>query len=299
MATANEISEFDIMRQRIKERELQRGKEASQQVKGQFASRGMLASGAQIKAQERASQDVARQAREERRDVLVAEAQVNRAQREAEAQREFQRGERLGQQQFAAGQAAEQRGFLSQERIAQESFARAQAEAQRSFTTSERQALQAFQAKQEQGRQDFTVQERDAAQKFASLEAQAQRGFQAEQAQLGRTQQQEQFQATLNQQIAAMNQNAEQFQAEMEINRQATAVNALSALRNAGFAQNQIEAIFRTLGIPGFSIDQNGQVITQPQQPQTVIPPAPVVPGSLEDRTQKVEAAGFDPRTVF
>ena len=137
MATPDEINEFDIMRQRIKERAAQRGKTAQTGVNQNFASRGLLQSGAQIKAQERAAQGVATQAREEDRDVLVAEAQVNRAQREAAAGRQFQTSERLGSQQFAGEQARLGEQFQSSERLAGQVFTGQQNRLAETFTSGE------------------------------------------------------------------------------------------------------------------------------------------------------------------
>ena len=134
---AQEINEFDIMRQRIKERAQQRGQQAQTGVNQNFASRGLLQSGAQIKAQERAAQDVATQAREEDRDVLVAEAQVNRAQREAEAGRQFQTSERLGSQQFAGEQTELQRQFAAKQARLAETFTSGENILNRDFTRGE------------------------------------------------------------------------------------------------------------------------------------------------------------------
>ncbi len=287
-----EVSEFDIMRQRIREREQKRGKEATEQVKGQFASRGMLASGAQIKGQERAQQAVAEQAREERRDVLVAEADVRRREREAQAQRafageqarlgrQFQRGERIGGQEFAARQADAQRRFAamesrlgreftSAERQAAQRFASAEAALGRDFTRSEREALQTFQAKMEQGRQDFTAAERQAAQTFASAEAAAQRTFAGEQAQLSRTEQARQFDVTMSEQEAMRIQNANQFNQEMTLNRQNSRINALNALKNAGWSDSQISGILGDLGVQGLGGFGGGGF--QFGQPGTALP---------------------------
>jgi hypothetical protein len=257
---AEEMSDFDIMRQRIRERELRRGKEASQAVKGQFASRGQLQSGAQIKAQERAQQAVANQAREERRDVLLAEADVRRREREAAAQRQFARGERLGQQQFA-GQQAElqrqfagrqaqaQRQFLTGERMSAQDFARAEALLGRQFTAEERRAAESFQEKFAQGREDFTAEERQAAQTFASAEAEAQRQFAAEESQLGRVQAQDFFQKTLDEQIAAREQNATQFDQEMDLNRKNSYINTINALKGSGFTNFEVGNILVELGV--------------------------------------------------
>ncbi|MDC1300001.1 hypothetical protein N8Z24_00685 [bacterium] len=274
-----EVSEFDVMRQRIRERELQRGKQASEQVKGQFASRGLLASGGQIKAQQQSQRDVSRQAGEERRDVLIAEAQTRRAEREAEAQRTFQRGERIGGQEFAAGQAGEQRKFLTGERLGTQAF-----------TTSERGALQTFQEKMEAGRQDFTTAEREAAQKFAGDEAADQRTFLADESKLARdlsaylSKEQidatsrenladrqlrqeladagfdqadqdravaiSQFNQTLKQQQEVMAQNKEQFDQELEVSKSATRVNAWTALKTAGMSDGEIRNLLIAVGLP-------------------------------------------------
>lgn len=268
MATP-QINEFDIMRQRIRERELQRGKETAEAVKGQFASRGTLQSGAQIKAQERGREQVARQAQDERRDILIAEAQTRRAEREAALQRQFQTQERIGAQEFA-----------SSERLGQESFLRAQAEAQRIFTTSEREALQSFQDKQRLGAQEFTSAERAAAEKFQGIQAEAQRQLQSDIA-LGKIRlpdggfaktlqgqqldiQSQQFNDTLAEQIAQREQNAAQFEQEMAFNRTNSTINAITALKNSGFNDLQIKQIFDELGIEPVSGSSVQPGITAP-----------------------------------
>ena len=222
-----EVSEFDIMRQRIREREQKRAGEAKQQVSGQFASRGMLHSGAQIKAQERARDAVARQAGEERRDVLIAEAGVRRAEKEAQKQREFQTSERLGK----------------------EAFASAEAEAQRSFTTSERIALQNFKIKQEQGRQDFTREEREAGEKFATIQADAQRKFLASESELTRQEGARQFDATFEHQVKMAQQDQGNFDKELAESRKNSRINAITALKNSGFSTSEMNAILNALGI--------------------------------------------------
>lgn len=280
MATPKEISEFDIMRQRIRERELSRGKETSEKVKGQFANRGMLRSGAQIKAQERGRDQVANQAREERRDVLIAEAGIRRAERQAEAQREFQRSERIGQQEFVSGEAAEQRGFLTSERIGQETFARAEAEANRTFTTSEREALQSFQDKQRIGNQNFTTKERIAAEKFARIEAEIQRGFQSDQAALGREQQDRQFMETLAHQQELLKVNKEQYYSDMAFNKKSQTIDALNALKNTGFSDTQITQLLNDLGLPIGLLGLGNPLAPRVNQPYGQ--PAVAAPGVVE-----------------
>ena len=170
-----EVNEFDIMRQRIRERQLEREKAGQQQVKTQFATRGTLGSGAEVRAQERERARVAQQAQEERRDVLIAEAGVRRQEREAQRQREFARQERLGQQEFQAGQAQAQRRFLTGERVGTQQFQRGERLETQQFTKSQAEALQAF-----------SRGERIDTQEFAALQAELDKRFAAEQAKLGR-----------------------------------------------------------------------------------------------------------------
>ena len=227
MATPDEINEFDIMRQRIKERAAQRGKTAQTGVNQNFASRGLLQSGAQIKAQERAAQDVATQAREEDRDVLVAEAQVNRAQREAEAGRQFQTSERLGSQLFAGEQAGLGRAFQTSERLSGQTFSGQQARLGEQFQSSERLAGQVFTGQQNRLAETFTSGENI----------------------LNRKQNADQFQSTLDEQIRTRQTNSAQFAEEMKLNRQNSRINAMSALKNSGFSDGQIEGILGVLGL--------------------------------------------------
>jgi len=228
---AQEINEFDIMRQRIKERAQQRGQQAQTGVNQNFASRGLLQSGAQIKAQERAAQDVATQAREEDRDVLVAEAQVNRAQREAEAGRQFQTSERLGTQQFAGEQAVLQREFAAKQARLAETFTSGENILNRDFTSGENIL-----------NRDFT------------------RGENL----LNRNQLDDHFTKTLTEQIAKRTQDAEQFVIEMDENKKTNIINTINALRTNGFNDVEINTILNSL--PGMEqILNNTPILDTPQ----------------------------------
>lgn len=208
-----EVNEFDIMRQRITERQREAEKTGKKAVQQNFASRGLLQSGAQVKAQQQERQAAAVQAQEERRDVLVAEAGVRRQEREAERQRQFvgqqateqrqfQTSERLGTQQFAGQQAGEQRRFVADqatldrnlqteqarlgreltqsESLAQRKFLEQEALLGRELTISERIAQNAFAASEAAENRTFTTEERVAAQNFVEGESELQRDFQRE-----------------------------------------------------------------------------------------------------------------------
>lgn len=244
-----EATEFDIMRQRVREREQEKGKQATEAVKGQFASRGLLQSGAQVKAQQQAARQVAEQARLERQDIRVAEADVRRREQEAQRGRQFARQERLGQEQFARGQAEAQRGFLTQERVAQNIFA-----------AKERAAAETFAAAQAKLGRNFTAAESKAIRDFQEIQADLERTAKAN---LQTTQlNHEQSEAVLNRalQQAGLDQNKElaeaalevqksQFAAELAESQKAAAVNMATSMKNSGFTNNEIVSLANTLGI--------------------------------------------------
>ena len=111
------IDEFEIMRRRLKARGAAGQEGQQRQLNRQFASLGNLPSGAAFKIRQQAQVAGERQVSENLQDVNVLQAQTQRAEREAEKQRTFQTGERIGSQQFAGTQAGLQRGFQTAERL--------------------------------------------------------------------------------------------------------------------------------------------------------------------------------------
>jgi hypothetical protein len=83
--------EFEIMRQRLRQRGAVRGEEAQRQVQRQAAALGNLPSGAALRIQQQAARETERLTGEQIQDVNILQAQTQRAERESAAQRELQR----------------------------------------------------------------------------------------------------------------------------------------------------------------------------------------------------------------
>lgn len=149
--------------QQTEGRQLQQEQDA---LSRRFAAIGGLGSGASIKADQMASQESSRRLSQGKQALGVAEADERFKQEEIEKGRAFQTSERVGSQDFAAGQAVLQRQFQTGERLGSQDFAAGQAGLQRQFQTGER-----------LGSQEFQTGERLGGQQYASDEAQKQRGF--------------------------------------------------------------------------------------------------------------------------
>lgn len=250
-----ETNEFDILRQRVREREQQNVKEGKRATTTQFANRGTLGSGAQIRAEERSRAQAAKIAQEERRDILIAEADVRRREREAEAQRrflseqaqkgqQFQREERIGQQEFAGEQARVGREFASSERQAQQAFAANEAARNRAFTSEERVAAEQFVASERQAQQDFVA---------ARAEAEAALKRELQTNQLNAEQSRFAEEIALKKTIAEAQER--QFISEFNASIRNNIVNARVSLKNSGYTDGQIAALFRELDLESQLLD--------------------------------------------
>lgn len=133
MAVGQPVDEFELMRRRVRQESKAAGQQRQEELKRQFARTGMLQSGAAIKQAGIESQQQEQQTQRALEGVDIAQAQTLRAEREAEKQREFARSERLGAQEFTAGQAELQRKFATGERIAAQDFAKLESKAQRAL----------------------------------------------------------------------------------------------------------------------------------------------------------------------
>lgn len=128
---------FDLQRKRINDQAQAQGQQENDAIQRRFAAMGGLNSGANIKAIQQ-QQDSALQRRQQALEgVDMSEAQDASRRAEVEAGRQFQREERLGGQDFSAGQAALQRQFQTGERLSGQDFASAQNLAQREFQSRE------------------------------------------------------------------------------------------------------------------------------------------------------------------
>jgi len=125
-APQGEADEFEIMRQRLRQRGAARGEQAQRQARRDIAALGNLPSGAALKQRQLAAQQAEELTGREVQDVNILQAQTQRAERESEAQRGIQsRGQdiqrfgiteqsRLGER----GQDIQKLGITEQSRIA-------------------------------------------------------------------------------------------------------------------------------------------------------------------------------------
>lgn len=105
--------------QQTEGRQLQQEQDA---LSRRFAAIGGLGSGASIKADQMASQESSRRLSQGKQALGVAEADERFKQEEIEKGRAFQTSERVGSQDFAAGQAGLQRQFQTGERLGGQEF---------------------------------------------------------------------------------------------------------------------------------------------------------------------------------
>ena len=118
LAPAGGADEFEIMRQRLKQRGAARGEQAQRGVARQAASLGNLPSGAALKQRQFAAQATDAQTGQELQDVNVLQAQTQRAERESAAARELQRfGITEGSRIASRGQDIQRFGIEEQSRL--------------------------------------------------------------------------------------------------------------------------------------------------------------------------------------
>lgn len=161
------LDQFALARQRAQQdanTQQQRNQDA---LKRRFAQLGNLNSGAQMKLERQAQTDVAKNLQSANETIDAQEQADFRRKDEIKQAQEFQRGERIGGQDFSAGQAALQRAYLTGEREAGQTFAR-----------GERLGGQDFASQQAAVQREFQVGERVAGQNFASGQAKLDRDIQ-------------------------------------------------------------------------------------------------------------------------
>lgn len=100
---------------------------------------------------------------------------------ESQKNREFQTSERLGSQDFTAGQAGISRNWQTGERISSQQFLAAENALGRAFSASEREATQAYMSSERKSAQDFTAAENALGRKFTTAEREAAQAFAASQ----------------------------------------------------------------------------------------------------------------------
>jgi len=118
LAPSGGADEFEIMRQRLKQRGAARGEQAQRGVARQAASLGNLPSGAALKQRQFAAQATDAQTGQELQDVNILQAQTQRAERESAAGRELQRfGITEGSRIAERGQDIQRFGISEQSRL--------------------------------------------------------------------------------------------------------------------------------------------------------------------------------------
>jgi len=165
-APGEEIDEFGLARKRSKQQAQANLQQKQQALKRRFAVLGTGASGARIKAEERAQSEFGENVQAAEEQIGTAERAENRRKREIEQAREFQTSERVGSQEFARG-----------ERLSSQDFAGDQANIARQFATAERLGSQAFVGAQQELQRKFATGERISSQEFASAEQELGRVF--------------------------------------------------------------------------------------------------------------------------
>lgn len=189
MAAIDKI--FERQRLRARQEANTAKQQAGEALQRRFASLGAANSGAQLKQERIATEDV--ENRLQRANESIDDLQLKEKQRvdEINQARAFSRSEREASQKFAAGQAEIQRKFTTGERLGSQDFAAAQAALQRKFASGERlsqneflaaEALKNrdFQAAENLLQRQFMTSERLGSQEFAANENLLNRGFQKE-----------------------------------------------------------------------------------------------------------------------
>jgi hypothetical protein len=129
------VDEFELMRRRLRQRGAVTGQERQRELTRQFAALGNLPSGAAFDIRQQAAEAQQRGVSEALQDVNILQAQTQRAEREAEAQRALQReltGAELGSRRELLGtQLGAQRGLAELEIGAQRELAQLQLGGQR------------------------------------------------------------------------------------------------------------------------------------------------------------------------
>jgi len=159
--------EFDLARKRSKQQAQSNLQQQQQALKRRFAVLGTGASGARLKAEEKAQTQYGEQVAGAEEQIGTAERAENRRVREIGEARQFATSERLGSQEFAKG-----------ERIGSQDFGAQQAETQRKYQTGERLSSQEFSSVQADIQRKYLTGERISSQEYATVEREAGQQFQ-------------------------------------------------------------------------------------------------------------------------
>lgn len=155
MATYANTGQFDLARKRAEQRANSEQQQQDDALKRRFAAMGNLNSGAYVKQQSIQADEASKRKADVMEGIDVAESQEAQRQREVQEGRDFARSERLGSQDFSAGQAVLQRQFQTGERLGSQDFASGQSALQRQFQTSERLGSQTFASGEREASQNW------------------------------------------------------------------------------------------------------------------------------------------------
>lgn len=169
---------YELQRQRIKTDSAAQGQQQNEALKRRYARMGGLNSGSYQKASERLAGQQEQNQQRATEGVDIQESAAEEAKAETQRGRDFARGERIGSQEFSAGESALGRRFATSEREGAQGFAAGEAEKGRKFTTSEREGMQSFADLQRQHGQSFADDQRRQGQDFAAGESALTRGQQ-------------------------------------------------------------------------------------------------------------------------
>ena len=145
MANGSIDRRFDMLKQRAAQESRAQTQEAEKGLTRQFSRLGGIGTGAFVKQQALAKEAGARRLGEATQNIEFQKLGEQQRQEDIQKQREFQTAERLGGQEFAAGQLGKQQEFARSERLGAQEFGASQAEMQRKYATGERVAAQDFQ----------------------------------------------------------------------------------------------------------------------------------------------------------
>lgn len=139
---------YGLLSKQMERQETQQTEQEKEALRRRFAAMGGLGSGASIKAESLAGEAGARRLSQARMSLESERLREEQQQEELEKQRQFQKSERLGSQQFATQQAEMDRQFSSSERQAQQYWAAQQALLGREFTAEEARKMREMQQSQ-------------------------------------------------------------------------------------------------------------------------------------------------------
>ena len=168
---ANSIDRrFDILKQKAAQDSRKQTQESEQGLKRQFSRLGGIGTGAFVKQQQLAKEAGSRRLQEAEQGIEFQRLGEQQRQEDIKGQRAFQTSERLGSQEFSAGQLGKQQAFAKGERLGAQEFGAAQADIARKFQTGERMSSQEFQQGMFDKSHDVALQQLQVAQDTLGME---------------------------------------------------------------------------------------------------------------------------------